>query len=100
MNSERYRLTNEEKWVVKPKLYENSGGHCQFPDCDFSDYWRLTIHHVLPIHIAIEMGLSREVVNCIDNLMLACRQHHNLLDQQDIDPDSFGGQYNGTGTKL
>jgi len=79
---ESYRLTNDEKWVLKPQLYESSGGKCEYPSCEFSNYQKLTIHHVLPISIAIQLGMSREVINQIENLMILCRPHHNLADEE------------------
>ncbi len=76
------RLTNEEKWNIKPVLYKRAGGHCEYPlGCKEKNIWKLTIDHFTPLCIAMILGWPREVINSLDNLMLLCEEHHMEKDR-------------------
>lgn len=73
--------------VIK-KLYAKSGNCCAFPGCHCilvkgeSDVGEIChIEGLNPESARYNPHLEDEKANCIDNLILLCSNHHNLIDQ-------------------
>jgi len=74
--------------VIK-ELYAKSGNCCAFPNCNtplFEDANLSEVCHIEglnPDRARYNPNLSEEKANDLDNLILLCSNHHNLVDQRE-----------------
>lgn len=83
-------ISVEKRYIpvkIRKELYAKSGNRCSFPGCDkelIGDGDCSEICHiegVNPNSARFNSKLSNEEVNSYDNLILLCRNHHNLVDE-------------------
>jgi hypothetical protein len=66
-------------WLDNREIARERTDLCEYPECDNSD--SLQCHHIVPFrYFEGEDGTDYELANDIENLMMLCVKHHNVMD--------------------
>ena len=55
-------------------------GKCEVPGCHFNDEFGVEIHHIVPRAAANQVNID---INCIENLVVLCPNHHRIAEKID-----------------
>ena len=81
-----YQVVLNESKGGTAKLREiltESGRHprkCEVPGCYFNDEFGVEIHHIVPRAAANQVNIN---INCIENLVVLCPNHHRIAEKND-----------------